>query len=110
VIRRNPEGKWWKSREDLDRLATTQRQILDTAAGYLKPGGTLVYATCSTSLIENEDVLADFLSYHPEFMLERVQDVMPELAELATVEGYFRSWPHRQGMDGFFAARLTKVS
>jgi 16S rRNA (cytosine967-C5)-methyltransferase len=110
VIRRNPEGKWWKSREDLDRLAVTQRQILATAADYLKAGGTLVYATCSTSTIENEEVVGDFLSSHPDFVIEPVQQVMPELAELATPEGFFRSWPHRQGMDGFFAARMKKTT
>jgi 16S rRNA (cytosine967-C5)-methyltransferase len=55
-------------------------------------------------------VVGDFLSSHPGFMLERVQDVMPALADLATPEGYFRSWPHRHGMDGFFAARLTKTN
>jgi 16S rRNA (cytosine967-C5)-methyltransferase len=110
VIRRNPEGKWWKSLEDLEHLATTQQQILVTAAGYLKPGGVMVYATCSTSLIENEMVVSDFLSSHPGFVLERVQDIMPALTDLATTEGYFRSWPHRHGMDGFFAARLKKTN
>ncbi len=100
----------WKTPDDLAQLAITQRRILATAAGYLQPGGHLLYATCSTSLAENEAVVADFLSSHREFMLERVQDVMPILTDLATPEGYFRSWPHRHGMDGFFAARLRKIT
>ena len=109
VIRRNPEGKWWKSPDDLIQLAASQRRILATAAGYLKPGGTLLYATCSTSREENEAVIDDFLSTNQSFVLEPVPQALPAIAELATPEGYFRSWPHRHGMDGFFAARLKKL-
>ncbi len=110
VIRRNPEGKWWKSLDDLKHLAVSQQQILATAADYLKPGGIMVYATCSTSVAENETRVRVFLSSHPDFVLEPVQAIMPNLADLTTPEGFFRSWPHRHGMDGFFAARLKKLS
>lgn len=108
VIRRNPEGKWWKTAADLKNGTTAQRMILANAATHLKPGGVLLYSTCSTSTHENEEVVAEFLSRHKQFMLERLEDVAPELSDFATPEGYFRSWPHRHGMDGFFAARLTR--
>lgn len=109
VIRRNPEGKWWKSPTDLVELSVTQLTILENLSRYLEPGGTLLYATCSTSTEENEEVVEEFLSRHPEFVLEDLRPLFPSLAPLFTERGYFRSWPHRHGMDGFFAARLKKT-
>ena len=109
VIRRNPEGKWWKSPTDLVELSVTQLTILENLSRYLEPGGTLLYATCSTSTEENEEVVEEFLSRHPEFVLEDLRPLFPFLAPLMTERGFFRSWPHRHGMDGFFAARLKKI-
>ncbi|GFO68758.1 ribosomal RNA small subunit methyltransferase B [Geomonas limicola] len=109
VIRRNPEGKWWKQPGDLQQLAVTQFAILENLAEYLKVGGTLLYATCSTSVMENEAVVDRFLVRHPEFEAEDLRPLFPQFASLFTERGYFRSWPHRDGMDGFFAARLKKV-
>ncbi len=108
VLRRNPEGKWWKTPADIMELATRQKAILRNGAEFLKEGGTLLYATCSTTPEENEEVIADFLSKRPDFMLEDLRGLFPAHAELFTEEGFFRSWPHRHGMDGFFAARLRK--
>jgi 16S rRNA (cytosine967-C5)-methyltransferase len=108
VLRRNPEGKWWKAPADIKELASRQMAILPSAAGFLKEGGTLLYATCSTTREENEEVIADFLSKRPDFMLEDLRALFPAYAELFTDTGFFRSWPHRHGMDGFFAARLRK--
>jgi 16S rRNA (cytosine967-C5)-methyltransferase len=108
VIHRNPEGKWWKEPDDPERLALTQQAIIANAARKLKPGGILVYSTCSTSREENEQVVDNFLSGYPEFMVEPVSEVFPQLADMETEAGFFRSWPHRHGMDGFFAARLKK--
>lgn len=110
VIRRNPEGKWWKSPADLAQLAATQLAILQNLSGYLEPGGTLLYATCSTSREENEEVIDAFLNLHPEFGVEDLRPLFPSLAPLFTERGFFRSWPHRDGMDGFFAARLKVIS
>ena len=109
VIRRNPEGKWWKSPADLAQLAATQLTILENLSNYLEPGGTLLYATCSTSLQENEEVVDAFLSRHPGFAPEDLRPLYPSLAALCTERGFFRSWPHKNGMDGFFAARLKKI-
>lgn len=108
VQRRNPEGKWWKTPADISELASRQKAILLNGADLLKDGGTLLYATCSTAPEENEEVIADFLSKRPDFMLEDLRGLFPAFTELFTKEGFFRSWPHRQGMDGFFAARLRK--
>ncbi len=110
VIHRNPEGKWWKEKTDPERLAVTQLAILSNAADRLKPGGTMVYSTCSTSLEENEQVVDKFLTGHPDFMVEPLCRVFPQLGQMETAAGFFRSWPHRDGMDGFYAARLRKRS
>lgn len=108
VIRRNPEGKWWKTPEDVARLAATQRNILDAVAPRLRPGGILLYSTCSTMEAENEAIIDDFLSRHGDFVLEDLNALYPAFFGLFTGRGDFRSWPHRHGMDGFFAARLKK--
>lgn len=108
VIRRNPEGKWWKTPEDVARLAATQRNILDAVAPRLRSGGILLYSTCSTMEAENEAIIDDFLSRHRDFVLEDLNALFPAFSGLFTGWGYFRSWPHRHGMDGFFAARLKK--
>jgi 16S rRNA (cytosine967-C5)-methyltransferase len=109
VLRRNPEGKWWKSPADISGLVCRQKAIIQNAAGLLTEGGKLLYATCSTSTEENEEVIADFLSIRPDFMLEDLRTIFPEYPELFTATGCFRSWPHRHGMDGFFAARLRRT-
>jgi 16S rRNA (cytosine967-C5)-methyltransferase len=109
VIRRNPEGKWWKSPADLAVLALTQLDILENLALYLEPDGVLLYATCSTSRQENEEVVEAFLYRHPEFAVEDLRALFPSFAPLFTERGFFRTWPHRDGMDGFFAARLKKI-
>ena len=109
VIRRNPEGKWWKNPGDLAQLAVTQLAILENLCQYLEPGGTLLYGTCSTSPQENEEVVERFLERHPEFVLEDLRPLFPSFAPLFTERGFFRSWPHKHGMDGFCAARLKKI-
>jgi len=108
VLRRHPEGKWWRTQAELLNMATGQLAILENLATYLEPGGTLLYSTCSTSFEENENVVRRFLAAHPEFEIEDLGALFPEYAALMTKEGFFRSWPHRGGMDGFFAARMKK--
>lgn len=109
VLRRNPEGKWWKSRQNITELVLIQKAILRNAADRLAEGGTLLYATCSTTCEENEAVVDDFLSRRPDFVLEDLRALFPDYAKLFTERGCFRSWPHRHGMDGFFAARLRRI-
>jgi len=109
VLRRNPEGKWWKTPADVAELVPRQKAILQNAAALLADGGTLLYATCSTTPDENEEVVNDFLSQHSDFVLEDLRGLFPEYAVLFTEAGCFRSWPHRDGMDGFFAARFRKA-
>lgn len=109
VIRRNPEAKWRLFSGDITRLAAVQKTLLKNAASRLKPGGTLLYSTCSTSEAENELVVEDFLLHHPGFVLENLKELFPAWSELIAFYGMFRVWPHRHGMDGFFAARIKRV-
>jgi 16S rRNA (cytosine967-C5)-methyltransferase len=108
VIRRNPETKWRLSAADFGRFAATQKAMLCNVSPLLRPGGVLLYATCSTAREENEQVVEDFLSRHPGFVLEDLNVLFPAWRDLFTAEGMYRAWPHRHGMDGFFAARLRK--
>jgi 16S rRNA (cytosine967-C5)-methyltransferase len=108
VLRRNPEGKWWKTPETVGELAAVQQRLMANAADTVAPGGVLVYATCSTSTEENEAVIENFLTQRHDFVLENGRDLFPDAAELFTGQGLFRTWPHRHAMDGFFAARLRR--
>jgi 16S rRNA (cytosine967-C5)-methyltransferase len=109
VIRRNPEAKWRLFSGDITRLAAVQKTLLQNASARLKPGGTLLYSTCSTSEAENELVVEDFLLHNPGFVLENLNDLFPQLGDLIAFYGMFRVWPHRHGMDGFFAARIRRI-
>ncbi len=109
VLRRNPEGKWWKQPADVTNLAAKQKAILGNASACVAPGGILLYATCSTTVAENEGVIDDFLSRNRDFMLEDLRELFPRHTTLFTELGHFRTWPHLHGMDGFFAARLKRM-
>jgi 16S rRNA (cytosine967-C5)-methyltransferase len=106
VLRRNPDGKWRRDEADLARLASAQAAILAAAAGLVRPGGTLVYATCSLEPEENEAVVATFRARHPVFEPEPLPAAVPEAcrAEPAVL----RTTPHRHGTDGFTAHRLRR--
>lgn len=84
-----------------------QEKLLDAAASLVKPGGLLVYSTCSIEQEENEDQVSAFLDRHPEFHVEQPDPaVLP--AHLVTMHGYFTSLPHLHQMDGAFGARLRR--
>jgi len=109
TLRRNPDLKWRQSPQSVEELRVKQAAILDSAARLLKPGGRLVYATCSLLEAENEAIAAAFSEAHGrEFKLVPVAPLLEKahVSEADTlVRGDFlRLWPHRHGTDGFFAA------
>jgi 16S rRNA (cytosine967-C5)-methyltransferase len=117
TLRRNPDLKWRQSAEAVGQFAERQREILQGAARLVKPGGRLVYATCSLLTEENEAVVAAFSAAHREFDPLDVGAVLAGLkveraAELcsgpASGSDYLRLWPHRHATDGFFAAGWTR--
>jgi 16S rRNA (cytosine967-C5)-methyltransferase len=109
TLRQHPEIRWRRSTRNVTRLATLQSQLLDAAARLVKPAGVLVYATCTVVREENEDVIAGFLARHSDFRIDAAPQGLPEpMRRLIDANGFLRTWPHRDGLDGFFAARLCK--
>ncbi len=110
TLARNPEVKWRLQPDDLARLAETQAAILTNALGALAPGGRLVYATCSLEREENEGVVESVLAQMRgwrQMNREELVREFPRLDLLFDSRGYFRTWPDRDGMDGFFAAAIV---
>jgi len=108
TLRRNPDLKWRQTPDAVAELAPKQLSILQSAARLLKPGGRLVYATCSLLEAENEAVVTQFLGTHPEFALVSARDVLAEQRIGLDTGDYLSLWPHRHATDGFFAAVLTR--
>lgn len=108
AVRRNPDIKWNRHPKDPFRLSRVQKELLAHASRFLRPGGILVYATCTVFSDENEMVAEHFSSGHPGFRLERAADRLPPSCAAMTSGAYFRSWPHKHDVDGFFAARWRK--
>lgn len=104
VIRKKPDIRY-KDPEELAQLPQIQRDILENVSRYVRPGGTLLYSTCTILERENEQVVQDFLTRHPEFSLTPFQ--LPDPIGCAG-EGYLTLWPHRHGTDGFFIAKLKR--
>jgi 16S rRNA (cytosine967-C5)-methyltransferase len=109
TLRRNPDIKWRPI--DLDNLVAQQRAILAAAATLLKPGGRLVYATCSLLREENDEVVQDFLTMHTDFSPLPVTEILVRRQiPLAMETGSFRLLPHRHHTDGFFAQVLLRAT
>ena len=103
IIRKKPDIRY-KSPKELAQLPLIQRAILENAASYVRPGGTLVYSTCTVLPEENEDVTGDFLDQHPEF--EPVRTVFP--LPVGPCPGQVTLWPQRHGTDGFYICRMRR--
>jgi 16S rRNA (cytosine967-C5)-methyltransferase len=110
TLRAHPEIKWHRQEKDIQRLSDLQSKILNRVAGYVKSNGVLVYSTCTLTRDENERVVEAFLAEHKGFELEQAARYLPESAKRMTCGNYFQALPHRDNADGFFAARLRKVS
>mgnify|MGYP005759701719 FL=1 len=105
IIRKKPDIRY-KDPKPLEGLPRVQKAILDNVCRYVKPGGVLLYATCTLLERENEDVVRAFLDKHKDFTLEGFQ--VPGDFEGAR-DGMVTCWPHRHGTDGFFFAKLRRM-
>ena len=108
TLRRNPDLKWRQSPQSVEEMKAKQAAILRAAANLLKPGGRLVYATCSLLAEENEDIVMAFLAERPEFRQLDCSELMRE-ARIGVDTGLFlKLFPHLHGTDGFFAGALVR--
>ena len=115
ILHRNPEAKWRRKPEDILRLQHLQGGLLDNVSSRLKPGGILVYSTCTMTREENDWAVASFLKSHPDFELEDLRSLSPSsYHSLIDARGYLQTYPEMitrnedYRMDGFFAARMRK--
>jgi len=108
TLRSHPEIKWQRRESDIQRLSELQMQILENVARYLKPGGVLVYSTCTLTREENDSIVENFLARHKQFELEDAAGYLPNTAKHMVRDRYFQALPQRDNTDGFFAARLRK--
>lgn len=118
TLRRNPDLKWRQSEQAVQEMTAKQGAILASAARLLKPGGRLVYATCSVLPQENEAIAQAFSAAHPDFRFLAAADVLealkvPDAGRLCQGgeqgRSYLRLWPHLHQTDGFFAAIWEKI-
>ncbi len=105
VLRRNPDTKWKRSFQDIQRMAARQKKLLNAAANRVAPGGILVYAVCSGEPEENEQVVTAFLKKRKDYVLAPIQDCFG-----LPMDRYFKTFPNGMNMDGFFAARLQRLT
>ena len=111
VLRRNPDLKWKIRAKDFRRLHLVQKRMLNKLAPLLQPGGVLVYATCTVSKEENEETVQDFLRENQEYQRESARPYLPPgCAAAVNQDGSLQTWPHRHGVDGFYAARLRRIN
>ncbi len=113
TLRRNPDLKWRQTPESVAELNAKQASILNAAAGLVKKGGRLVYATCSLLEAENEAIVSAFLATHPDFVSLSAIEVLHkqgiEIDATDSADDRLRLLPHRHGTDGFFAAVLERA-
>jgi 16S rRNA (cytosine967-C5)-methyltransferase len=111
TIRRDPDVRWRRDESDLPNLAGAQLAMLDQLAAVVRPGGRLIYATCSSEPEENGQVVAAFLASHPEFRRRTPPAFSgnPALAALLDADGALETLPFRDGLEAFYAASLVRA-
>jgi 16S rRNA (cytosine967-C5)-methyltransferase len=111
VLRRHPDAKWRKGPELISMMARQQASILAHLSQFVKPDGLLLYITCSTEAEENQHLVKAFLERHPNYALEAVTRDLPDAARVFAREGgWLQTWPGPEGLDGFFGARLRRLT
>ncbi|MFZ5824983.1 MAG: 16S rRNA (cytosine(967)-C(5))-methyltransferase RsmB [Bacillota bacterium] len=110
TLSRRADARWRKSPADVEALVPIQRAILESAARALKPGGVLVYSTCTIHPAENQELVESFVADHPEFRFDEIwAHLPPTLPREGQSERYVQLLPHVHGTDGFFMCRMVKA-
>lgn len=107
TLHRHADARWRQTPNTLSELVTLQSQILANAATWVKPGGIMVYATCSLHPAENQLQIEHFLQTHPDWQIAPLPATFPR-PDLQYSPGWLQAWPQRQQMDGFFMVRLQR--
>ena len=111
TLRRDPDIRWRRQERDIPRLALAALDMLRNASAVVRPGGRLVYATCSSEPEENEDVVAAFLKSDPSFVQLDAREAHPSLPpQVVDRRGYLRTTPDQHGLEAFFGAVLLRTS
>lgn len=109
TVGRHPDIKWNRKEPDVKRISRIQKSILEHSAAAVKEGGFLLYAVCTYTREENSTVVDNFLARAKEYSTVNLKKTVPDwAANLIDNDGFFRSYPHKHRMDGFFAALLKK--
>ncbi|HYF76398.1 MAG TPA: 16S rRNA (cytosine(967)-C(5))-methyltransferase RsmB [Symbiobacteriaceae bacterium] len=108
TLARRPDARWRKTPEDVEQLVPIQRAILESAALAVKPGGTLVYSTCTIEPRENQEMVAAFIENNPDFYFDDIRPYLPPSLANDAQDGWIQLLPHIHGTDGFFIARLRR--
>lgn len=110
IIRRKPDIKWKRKKDDFGNLVEIQKKILYNSSRYVKPGGILVYSTCSIDARENEQIISAFLSENRDFSSESLENCLPQaLKDKEEINGgILKLYPHIDRTDGFFIARMRR--
>jgi len=110
ALRRRPESRWRRVPADVDGLAPLQRGLLSSALDSVRPGGVVVYATCSPVLAETRDVVTDVLASRSDAVLEDASSLWPDVPDCAgPLPGTLQLWPHRHATDAMFVALLRRL-
>ncbi|HEY9734623.1 MAG TPA: 16S rRNA (cytosine(967)-C(5))-methyltransferase [Trichocoleus sp.] len=107
TLHRHADARWRQSPESIQALPELQLALLTEAARWLKPQGSLVYATCTLNPQENQGVVKSFLAQNPEWRIQPPEASSP-VAPWVTEQNWVEVWPHRHNMDGFFMVALTR--
>jgi 16S rRNA (cytosine967-C5)-methyltransferase len=111
ALRRRPEARWRRTVDDLDALVPLQERLLDSALDSIRPGGVVLYATCSPVLAETVDVVRTILDRRDDVELQDAAPLLPEVPDAAgPLAGTLQLWPHRHQTDAMFMALLGRAS
>ncbi|MCX7842937.1 MAG: 16S rRNA (cytosine(967)-C(5))-methyltransferase RsmB [Clostridia bacterium] len=109
IIRRKPDIKWARNMGDKKEITCLQGKILNASAKYVKPGGVLVYSTCTIEKEENEDIVRAFIEKEKDFTFEDISGLLPiGLKKSSATFGYIQLYPNLDGIDGFFICRMRR--
>ena len=108
VVVDKPDIKYHVTPDSIAELAEQQKKILDTCCQYVKPGGTLVYSTCTVMPEENEKQIEAFLAAHPDFTLSDSLPGLPESLAPFAKGGMIQTFAHETGGEGYFIARMVR--